>query len=132
MVVVGGGSSFDFPAEKTYQNTEFEELLPVTSKPSNWRGGRNIVLMLDVSPSTLQSNGIGGRVLDDILSNTIVFLESDLLQDARVDVITFGSKGQDITDGFIDLSKESNRLWLDAEIRKITPTGDSTSLERGF
>lgn len=132
LVVVGGGSSFDYPAEKTYQDTEFEELLPVTSKPSNWRGGRNIVLMLDVSPSTLQSNGVRGRVLDDILSNAIVLLESDLLKDARVDVITFGSKGQDITNGFVDMSKESNRLWLDAEIRKITPTGDSTSLERGL
>ncbi|KKG10701.1 vWA domain-containing protein [Methanosarcina sp. 2.H.A.1B.4] len=133
MVVVGGDSSFDYPAEKTYQNTEFEELLPVTSEPSNWRGGRNIVLMLDVSPSTLQKNGVGGRVLDDILSNAIVLLESDLLKDARVDVITFGSVGQDITDGFIDMSKESNRLWLDAEIRKITPsTAQVTSLERGL
>ncbi|MDY9926650.1 vWA domain-containing protein [Methanosarcina sp.] len=132
MVVIGGGSSFDCPAENTYQDTKFEELLPVTSKPSNWRGGRNIVLMLDVSPSTLQSNGEGGRVLDDILSNAIVLLESDLLKDARVDVITFGSKGQDITNGFVDMSKESNRLWLDAEIRKISPTGDSTSLERGL
>jgi len=132
MVVIGGGSSFDYPAEDTYQDTKFEELLPVTSKPSNWRGGRNIVLMLDVSPSTLQSNGKGGRVLDDILSNAIVLLESDLLKDARVDVITFGSKGQDITNGFVDMSKESNRLWLDAEIRKISPTGDSTSLERGL
>ncbi|MCC4770716.1 VWA domain-containing protein [Methanosarcina sp. DH2] len=132
MIVIGGGSSFDYPAEDTYQDTKFEELLPVTSKPSNWRGGRNIVLMLDVSPSTLQSNGEGGRVLDDILSNAIVLLESDLLKDARVDVITFGSKGQDITNGFVDMSKESNRLWLDAEIRKISPTGDSTSLERGL
>ena len=132
MVVIGGGSSFDYPAEDTYQDTKFEELLPVTSKPSNWRGGRNIVLMLDVSPSTLQNNGKGGRVLDDILSNAIVLLESDLLKDARVDVITFGSKGQDITNGFVDMSKESNRLWLDAEIRKISPTGDSTSLERGL
>ncbi|AKB18196.1 vWA domain-containing protein [Methanosarcina sp. WWM596] len=132
LVVVGGDSSFDYPAEETYRKTDFEELLPVTSEPSNWRGGRNIVLMLDVSPSTLEKNGLGGRVLDDILSNAIVLLESDLLKDARVDVITFGSKGQDITDGFIDMSKESNRLWLDAEIRKITPTGDSTSLERGL
>lgn len=133
MVVVGGGSSFDFPADDTYQGTRFEELLPVSSEPSSWRGGRNVVLMLDVSPSTLQSNGAGRKILDDILSNAIVLLESDLLKDARVDVITFGSTGQDITDGFIDMSKESNKLWLDAEIRKITPsTGDSTSLERGL
>lgn len=132
MVVVGGDSSFDYPAEDTYQNTKFEELLPVTSKPSNWRGGRNVVLILDVSPSTLQSNGAGGRVLDDILSNAIVLLESDLLKDARVDVITFGSRGQDITDGFIDLSKESNRLWLETKISEIVPSGDSTSLERGL
>lgn len=133
MVVVGGDSSFDYPAEGTYQDTRFEELLPVTSKPSSWRGGRNVVLMLDVSPSTLESNGVGGKVLDDIVSNAIVLLESDLLKDARVDMITFGSTGQDITDGFIDMSKESNKLWLDAEIRKITPsTGDSTSLERGL
>ncbi len=132
MVVVGGDASFDYPAENTYQKTQFEELLPVVSKPSSWRGGRNIVLMLDVSPSTLQSNNIGGRVLDDILSNAVVLLESDLLKDARVDVITFGSNGQDITNGFLDMSKESNRLWLDGEIRKIKPSGDSTSLERGL
>lgn len=133
MVVVGGSSSFDLPADDTYQGTRFEELLPVSSEPSSWRGGRNVVLMLDVSPSTLQSNGAGRKILDDILSNAIVLLESDLLKDARVDVITFGSTGQDITDGFIDMSKESNKLWLDAEIRKITPsTGDSTSLERGL
>jgi uncharacterized membrane protein len=132
MVVVGGSSSFDYPAENTYQDTKFEDLLPVTSKPSNWRGGRNIVLMLDVSPSAMDKNGIGGRVLDDILSNAIVLLESDLLKDARVDVITFGSTGQDITDGFVDMSKESNRLWLDAKIREISPSGDSTSLERGL
>ncbi len=132
MVVIGGDASFDCPAEHTYQNTQFETLLPVTSSPSNWRGGRNIVLMLDVSPSTLQSNKIGGRVLDDILSNAVVLLESDHLKDARVDVITFGSKGKDITNGFVDMSKESNRLWLEGEIRKITPSGDSTSLERGI
>jgi uncharacterized membrane protein len=132
MVVVGGDSSFDYPAENTYQDTKFEELLPVTSKPSNWRGGRNVVLMLDASPSILEDNGVGGRVIDDILSNAIVLLESDLLKDARVDVITFGSRGQDITNGFVDMSKESNRLWLEGEIRKISPSGDSTSLERGL
>ncbi len=132
MVVVGGDSAYDYPEEDTYRNTKFEALLPVTSNPSSWRGGRNIVLMLDVSPSTLQSNNIGGKVLDDILSNTIVLLESELLKDARVDVITFGSKGQDITDGFLDMSRESNRVWLDSEIRKITPRGDSTSLEQGL
>ncbi|MGB9939537.1 VWA domain-containing protein [Methanosarcina sp.] len=132
MVVVGGDTSFDYPAERTYQNTQFETLLPVTSSSSNWRGGRNIVLMLDVSPSTLQSNRIGGRVLDDILSNAVVLLENDHLKDARVDVITFGSKGKDVTNGFVDMSKESNRLWLEGEIRKITPSGDSTSLERGM
>jgi len=132
LVVVGGDSSFDYPAQNTYQNTKFEELLPVMSRPSSWRGGRNIVLMLDVSPSTLQSNDIGGRILDDILSNAVVLLESSLLKDAKVDVITFGSKGQDITNGFVDMSKESNRLWLGGEIRKISPSGDSTSLERGL
>lgn len=132
MVVVGGDSSYDYPAEDTYQDTKFEELLPVTSKPSNWRGGRNVVLMLDASPSILEDNGVGGKVIDDILSNAIVLLESDLLKDARVDVITFGSRGQDITNGFVDMSKESNRLWLEGEISKISPSGDSTSLERGL
>jgi len=132
LVVVGGDSSFDYPAEKTYKNTGFEELLPVTSEPSNWRGGRNIVLMLDVSPSAMDENGVGGHVLDDILSNAIVLLESDLLKDARVDVITFGSRGDDVTDGFLDMSKESNRLWLEAKISEIEPSGTSTSLERGL
>ena len=38
----------------------------------------------------------------------------------------------DVTDGFVDLSKESNRLWLEAKIREIQPSGQSTSLERGL
>jgi hypothetical protein len=111
---------------------KFEELLPVTPSPLTGEEAENVVLMLDASPSIMEDNGVGGRVIDDILSNAIVLLESDLLKDARVDVITFGSRGQDITNGFVDMSKESNRLWLEGEISKISPAGDSTSLERGL
>ena len=60
------------------------------------------------------------------------FLKSSLLKDSRVDVITFGSRGKDITNGFVDMSKESNRLWIGGEISKINPSGDSTSLEQGL
>ena len=125
LVVAGGERSYNYG---DYLDSSFEELLPVMSKPTDWRGGRNVVLVLDVSPST-SAHGTQG----DILSNAIFTLQNENLRDAYAGVIAFGSTGVDVSDGFVPLSSESNIFKLEQDISKLTP-GDSstTSLDQGL
>jgi hypothetical protein len=67
----------------------------VISKPSEFKGGRNLVLILDVSPST-----IAHKTQGDILSNGVKILENDNLKDANVAVIAFGNAAYDVSGGF--------------------------------
>ncbi len=125
LVVAGGERSYNYG---DYLDSSFEELLPVMSKPTDWRGGRNVVLVLDVSPST-SHHGTQG----DILSNAIFTLQNENLRDAYAGVIAFGSTGVDVSDGFVPLSSDSNVFKLEQDISKLTP-GDSstTSLDQGL
>ncbi len=125
LVVAGGERSYNYG---DYLDSSFEELLPVMSKPTDWRGGRNVVLVLDVSPST-SAHGTQG----DILSNAIFTLQNENLRDAYAGVIAFGSTGVDVSGGFVPLSSDSNVFKLEQDISKLTP-GDSstTSLDQGL
>ena len=125
LVVSGGERAYDYG---DYLDSSFEELLPVISKPTDWRGGRSVVLVLDVSPST-SAHGTQG----DILSNAIFTLQKENLRDAYAGVIAFGSTGVDVSGGFVPLSSDSNVFKLEQDISKLTP-GDSstTSLDQGL
>ncbi len=125
LVVAGGERAYNYG---DYLDSSFEELLPVMSKPTDWRGGRSVVLVLDVSPST-SAHGTQG----DILSNAIFTLQNENLRDAFAGVIAFGSTGLDVSGGFVPLSSDSNVFKLEQDISKLTP-GDSstTSLDQGL
>ena len=58
LVVVGGEKAYNYG---NYLNSSLEEILPVLSKPSEYKGGRNLVLILDVSPSTHADPRNSGR-----------------------------------------------------------------------
>ena len=75
-VVVGGEKAYNYGG---YLNSSLEEILPVLSKPSEYKGGRNLVLVLDISPSA-RDHGAQG----DILGNAISILRSEKLRDANV------------------------------------------------
>ncbi|MDO9516805.1 MAG: hypothetical protein Q7J10_02035 [Methanosarcinaceae archaeon] len=125
LVVVGGERSYDYG---DYLDSSFEELLPVMSKPTDWRGGRSVVLLLDVSPST-SAHG----TQDDILSNAIFTLQNPNLRDAYAGVIAFGSTGVDVSGGFVPLSSDSNVFNLEQKIKTLTPGESSTtSLDQGL
>ncbi|MDD4496715.1 MAG: hypothetical protein PHV51_00955 [Methanosarcinaceae archaeon] len=51
LIVVGGNKAYDKTSSKNYRNSSFEDVLPVVSKPSDWHGGRNIILIVDQSQS---------------------------------------------------------------------------------
>lgn len=125
LVVVGGDRAYNYG---NYLNSSLEEILPVISKPSEFRGGRNLVLILDVSPSTV-AHGTQG----DILSNAIFILRNDNLKDANVGVIAFGNVGYDVSGGFVFMGLPHNRALLEEKISQLTPTNQSrTSLNQGL
>lgn len=125
LIVVGGDRAYNYGR---YLNSSLEEVLPVISKSSEFRGGRNLVLILDVSPSTVAHVSQG-----DILSNAIHILRNDNLKDANVGVIAFGNVGYDVSGGFLFMGLPHNRALLEEKVSQLTPTNQSrTSLDQGL
>ncbi|SFM24277.1 VWA domain-containing protein [Methanolobus profundi] len=125
IVVVGGDGSYNFG---DYLDSPIEEILPVVSTPTDWSGGRNIVLVLDISQSTSAH-----QTLDDILGNALFILNNDDLRDAYLGVIAFGSEGMDVSGGLLFLGTASNLEMLEDSIQTLTPGSTSeTSLDQGL
>ncbi len=125
IVVVGGERSYNYG---DYLDSPVEEILPVLSKPTDWSGGRNIVLVLDISQSTAAHGTIA-----DILGNAINILHNENLRDAYLGVIAFGSEGMDVSGGLKFLGTASNLEFLESEMKTLTPGSTSeTSLNEGL
>jgi uncharacterized membrane protein len=125
LIVVGGERAYDYG---NYLNSSLEEILPVLSKPSEYKGGRNIVLVLDISPSA-RDHGAQG----DILGNAIHILEDENLRDANAAAIAFGSKDYDVFGGFLFLGLPQNRAIMEDKISRLTTDDQSkTSLDQGL
>ncbi|ABE51757.1 VWA domain-containing protein [Methanococcoides burtonii] len=125
LVLVGGEASFD---RGNYLDSSLEELLPVASRPTDWKGGRSIVLILDVSQSTAAH-----ETLSDILGYATNLLRSDELKDASAGVIAFGSEGEDVSGGLVYLGTHSNLEKLEESISSLAPGATSeTSLDQGL
>lgn len=125
LVVVGGEKAYNYGG---YLNSSLEEILPVLSKPSEYKGGRNLVLILDVSPSTAAHKSQG-----DILANSVYIIQNENLRDANAEIIAFGSKGYDVSGGFMFLGLGQNREALKYKISQLVPDEKSkTSLDAGL
>ena len=125
LYVVGGDSSYNYG---NYLNSSLEGILPVYSKASEWKGGRNVVLVLDVSMST-SAHGTQGV----ILGNGIAVLRNEYLRDANVGVIAFGTEGLDVSGGLVYMGLPSNVNMLEEKIKTLTPASTSeTSLDQGL
>lgn len=125
LVVVGGEKAYNYGS---YLNSSLEEILPVLSKPSEYKGGRNLVLLLDVSPSTVAHKSQG-----DILGNAIYIIQNENIRDANAEVIAFGSEGYDVSGGFVFLGLSQNRETLKEKISRLVPDEKSeTSLDAGL
>lgn len=125
LIVVGGDTAYNYG---NYLNSSLEEVLPVISKPSEFRGGRNLILILDVSPST-----VAHKTQGDILSNAVNILENDNLKDANVAVVAFGNAAYDVSGGFVFMGLPHELALLKEKVSKLTPTNETeTSLDQGL
>jgi hypothetical protein len=125
LIVVGGDRAYNYG---NYLNSSLEEILPVVSKPSEFKGGRNLILVLDVSPST-----VAHGTQSDILSNAVNILGNDNLKDANVAVVAFGNAAYDVSGGFGFMGLPQNVAILKDKVSKLTPTNQTeTSLDQGL
>lgn len=139
LYVVGGDSSYDYG---NYLNSSLEGLLPVYSKATEWKGGRNVVLVIDVSSSTINEStaatedsvGVQGNPIgDEIKANAISILRNEGLRSANVGVIAFGTEATDVSDGLVYFGVPSNIERLESQILALTPSLTSqTSLDSGL
>ena len=125
IVVVGGDSSYNFGE---YLNSSIEEILPIRSEPTDWTGGRSIVLVLDLSGSVGGSDvaiNTTGKQIDEqrteILSMANSIIDNEDLRDSDLAVVTFTDSVYDTSDGFITLSNENDRENLMDAVSVLMP-----------
>ncbi len=125
IVVVGGDSSYNFG---DYLNSSIEEILPVRSEPTDWTGGRSIVLILDLSGSVGGSDvaiNTTGKQIDEqrteILSMANSIIDNEDLRDSDLAVVTFTDSVYDTSGGFITLSNENDRENLMDTVSVLMP-----------
>lgn len=129
LVVVGGADAYELGG---YRGTEFEKALPVISSPSLFEGGKVLIMVIDISGSTMAPMRIGESTtyLDYEKSLAIELLRSPELRDARVGIVVFGTKPYVVSQPV----PIRNRALIEESIKSLqTPLGrDETNLDEGL
>ncbi|NYT01220.1 MAG: VWA domain-containing protein [Methanosarcinales archaeon] len=130
LVVVGGPNSYELGG---YYNSTFEEVLPVRSRPSTFEGGKLVVLIMDISGSTMtpMKTGDPTTFLDYEKSLSLELLKSPQLRDAQMGVVVFGTRAYVVTN---PVPVARSRGVIEESIKSLqTPLGkDETNLDDGL
>jgi len=128
LVVVGGTDSYEMGG---YLNSSLEEILPVKSLPSSFKGGKIVIIVLDISLSTLATRTKDGTTLLDYekaLANEL--LKSPDFRDYKVGVVVFGTKAY-VVSSPLPLSR--GRAAIEERITSLSPSGsEDTNLDNGL
>ncbi|WMW24854.1 VWA domain-containing protein [Methanolobus sediminis] len=125
IVVVGGDSSYNFG---DYLNSSIEEILPVRSEPTDWTGGRSIVLILDLSGSlgggdvavNESKSDMETHTISEVLSMANSIIDNEDLRDSDMAVVSFTDYVNDTSNGFVTLSNENDREKLMDTVSRLT------------
>lgn len=125
LVVVGGEASYD---KGGYNNSPIERILPTISRAGEFKGGRNIVILIDSSGST----GIGAPSPISLIDANAIGIVRSIGKDSRVGVVAFS--GVTRQTGILSMSSETNKDELENFIMEIGPKGgdNPTDLEKGL
>lgn len=128
LVVVGGSNSYELGG---YLNSSFEELLPVKSLPSTFKGGKVVVLVLDISLSMLATRTVDGTtLLDYAKALAIELLKSPDFRDYKVGVVVFGTKAYVVNS---PLPLPRGQPIIEDKISSLSPSGsEDTNLDNGL
>jgi uncharacterized membrane protein len=128
LVVVGGDNAYNYPPDRSYNNSDFESLLPVISKGAKSEGGNNIVILIDSSGST----SLGTPPVNSYIDANALYIVQNIAGDTNVAVVAFG--GAIAKTGLLSMSSPANKETLNALIRQITPSGgeNPTDIDNGL
>ncbi|MDO8727346.1 MAG: VWA domain-containing protein [Candidatus Methanoperedens sp.] len=129
LVVVGGDASYD---KGNYNNSPVEAMLPIISRAAEYKGGRNIVIVIDASGSMFSSDATTGISAIGLIDANAINIVRKISRDSNVGIVTFGANIS--SSPLLTMSKEVNRAALESFIREITPSSltDPTDLDRGL
>lgn len=128
LVVVGGDNSYD---RGNYNNSPFEAILPIISKAGEYKGGNNVVIVIDASGSTAYKDETTGRSFIGLINANAINILHNLGRDSHVGVVAFGGGTKKM--GLLPLS-QSSIAQLESFIREIGPKGvdNPTDLDNGL
>lgn len=129
LVVVGGDASYD---KGNYNNSPVEALLPIISRAAEYRGGRNLVIVMDASGSTSGSDAGTNLSFIGLIDANAINLVDKVARDSTVGVVAFG--GVTAKTNMLSMGSDSNRVELKTFINDIGPKGgdNPTDLENGL
>ncbi|NJD53636.1 MAG: VWA domain-containing protein [Candidatus Methanoperedens sp.] len=127
LVVVGGELSYDRGA---YNNSPVEAILPIISRAGEFKGGRNVIILIDSSGST----GIGSPSPISLIDANAISIIRGIGQDSRVGVVAFS--GITKQTNILSMSSEANKAELESFVSEIGPGtrgGENpTDLDKGL
>ncbi len=128
LVVVGGMTSYELGG---YLNSTLEQVLPVKSRPSTFKGGKTMVVVLDISGSMQQQvMGDGTPYLDYEKALALELLRSPEFSDYLVGVVVFGTKAY-VVSGPMPLAR--SLPGLEEKIVSLWPSGtEETHMDDGM
>jgi hypothetical protein len=129
LVVVGGDASYD---KGNYNNSPVEAMLPIISRAAEYKGGRNLVIVMDASGSMFSEDPTTGISAIGIIDANAINIVRKIGRDSNVGVTAFGANISNSP--LLPMNKEVNRAGLESFIREITPSSltDPTDLDKGL
>ncbi len=125
LVVVGGDSSYD---KGLYNNSPVESMLPIISRAGEFKGGRNLVILIDSSGST----GIGSPSPISLIDANAISIIRSIGRDSRVGIVAFSGVTRQTS--ILPISSDVSKAELENFITEIGPKGgdNPTDLDKGL
>jgi len=129
LVVVGGDASYD---KGNYNNSPVEAMLPIISRAAEYKGGRNLIVLIDASGSTAGEDPTTGLSFIGLEDANALNIVQNIARDSRLGIVAFG--GVTAKTDILPMNSEANKAVLDKFIRDIGPKGgdNPTDIDKGL
>ncbi len=129
LVVVGGDASYD---KGNYNNSPVEAMLPIISRAAEYRGGNNLVILIDSSGSMALTEEAGGLPRISYADANAQYIVENIGRDFNAGVVAFG--GTTLETPILPMSSDANKVQLQNFISQIGPKGgdNPTDIDNGL
>ncbi|MCE8422887.1 MAG: VWA domain-containing protein [Candidatus Methanoperedens sp.] len=129
LVVVGGDSAYD---KGIYNNSPVEAILPIISRAAEYKGGNNLVVIMDASGSTAGEDPTTKLSFIGLIDANAMNIVQNVARDTSLGVVAFG--GTTAQTDLLKMGNDANKDVLNQFINDIGPKGgdNPTDLDNGL